>query len=122
MKAICKLVAALAIGVATLAGPGAAQARPVGGTVQRIEVVPARATDSYTVNLVAGQAVMVMAIGDGDTDLDLFVYDADGVLVGSDTDLTDTCLVRFTPRAGGAYTIKVKNLGAVGNRYALIVK
>src|SRR5436305_1740890 len=122
MKTISKLAAALVVGTLALAAPSVADARPLGGAVHKLDIVLANATDTHEVTLVAGRAVTVMAIGDGDTDLDLFVYDPAGNLVGSDTDLTDTCLVKVNPRVDGKYTIKVKNLGRVGNRYALVVK
>lgn len=81
------------------------------------EKVNAHATDSYSHKFYAGELVYIFVDGDGDTDLDLYVYDENGHLIDSDTDEGDTCLCTFTPRWTGRFTIKVKNLGDVYNRY-----
>ena len=57
---------------------------------------------------------------DGDTDLDLYVYDENGILIASDTDSTETCVVRFWPKWTGAFRIEVRNLGTVYNRYEIV--
>lgn len=81
------------------------------------ERVEAHATDRYAHRFYAGKTVYIYVNGDGDTDLDLYVYDENGNLIDSDTDSGDTCLCMFTPRWTGRFTIKVKNLGNVYNRY-----
>ena len=81
------------------------------------ERVEAHSTDKYTQRFYAGESVYIYVNGDGDTDLDLYVYDENGNLIDSDTDKGDTCLCTFTPRWTGRFTIKVKNLGSVYNRY-----
>ncbi len=81
------------------------------------ERVEAHSTDRYTERFYAGESVYIYVRGDGDTDLDLYVYDENGNLIDSDTDSGDTCLCSFTPKWTGRFTIKVKNLGAVYNRY-----
>jgi hypothetical protein len=122
MKAIRNVVLAVVIGALGLALPGPASAAPKGGKIAKIDSVKANATDVYEMEFVVGVAVQVHVIGDGDTDLDLFVYDPLGREVANDVGPTDTCYVRFTPLAAGKYTIKIKNLGGVFNRYALVVK
>jgi hypothetical protein len=47
-------------------------------------------------------------------------YDENSNLIGSDTDRTDDCVVRWNPRWTGPFQIKIKNLGRVYNRYVLI--
>ena len=46
-------------------------------------------------------------------------YDENGNLIDSDTDNTDQCVCTFTPRWTGRFTIRIKNLGRVYNRYTL---
>lgn len=77
------------------------------------EKVEAHSTDRYSERFYAGESVYIYVRGDGDTDLDLYVYDENGNLIDSDTDLGDTCLCTFTPKWTGRFTIKVKNLGSV---------
>lgn len=84
-----------------------------------IEKVKAKTTDVYTKNFYRGETAYIYVKGDGDTDLDLFIYDENGNLIDSDTDLGDTCLCSFTPKWYGKFTIKVKNLGNVYNRYEI---
>jgi hypothetical protein len=114
--------AALWLALAALPGwSGQVLAAPVGGRFAKVEVVTANTTDNYTVQFAGGVTARIIVIGDGRTDLDLFVYDQFGNEVARDDDTTDDCAVVFIP-AGGAYTIKVKNLGAVPNRYRMVVK
>jgi hypothetical protein len=120
-RALCGLVVCAAL-VALVGGSGQALAGPVGGRVVKTALVAANTTDVYTVRLAGGARTTVIVIGDGDTDLDLFVYDRFGNLVAQDTDIDDDCAVVFVPPAAGNYTIKVKNLGNVGNRYRMVVK
>ncbi len=54
-------------------------------------------------------------IGDGSTDVDVFVYDASGKQVVSDTGYSDLGMVRWAPNVTQEYTIKVKNLGNEDN-------
>ena len=81
------------------------------------EIVDAYSTDTYVQRFYAGESVWIRVRGDGDTDLDLYVYDENGNLIDSDTDTDDKCLCIFTPKWTGRFTIKVKNLGNVYNRY-----
>lgn len=85
------------------------------------DTVNASTTDTYTIRFRGGERACVVVSGDGDTDLDVYVYDENGNLVGSDTDYGDDCVVVWNPRWTGPFTIKVKNLGRVYNRYSLAV-
>jgi hypothetical protein len=122
MKAIRTVVLAAVVGSLALALPGAASAAPKGGKIAKVDSVRANETDVYQMEFVVGVATQVHVVGDGDTDLDLFVYDPLGREVANDVGPTDNCYVRFTPTMAGKYTIKIKNLGGVFNRYALVVK
>lgn len=63
----------------------------------------------------------ILVIGDGDGDLDLWVYDGNtGNQIGSDTDLSSVCLVNWTTRYEGPFTIKVKNVGTVWERFYVL--
>lgn len=91
----------------------------VGGPKYAYGTVSAGGTDWYTVAFRAGELAIVTVIGDGDTDLDLYVYDANGNLIDSDTDYTDNCVCTWTPRWTGNFRIKIVNRGRVYNRYVL---
>lgn len=91
----------------------------VGGPKYHVDRVEAHSTDTYTIRFLGGEYAIVTVSGDGDTDLDLYVYDENGNLIDSDTDRTDQCVCTFTPRWTGKFTIKIKNLGNVYNRYVI---
>jgi hypothetical protein len=107
------------VGMVALAQP--LVAAPVGGARCTSDAVRAHSTDVYTVVSYAGEATHLAIRGDGDTDLDVFVYDANGNLITSDTGYTDTALVSWTPRWTGRFTIRVVNRGSVLNRYTMCV-
>ena len=86
----------------------------------RTDRVLAFDTDIWRVWAGAGQR-HVRVNGDGDTDLDCWVYDRFGNLLGSDTDATDLCIVRFHNPQAGDLTIRIRNLGDVYNAYELSV-
>lgn len=92
----------------------------VGGAKVHTDTVQPGTIDNYTIAFRGGEAAAVGISGDGDTDLDLFVYDENGNLIGSDTDRSDDCIVRWSPRWTGPFRIKIKNLGRVYNRYVLV--
>jgi hypothetical protein len=91
----------------------------LGGPKRTAEIVRAGATDAYNVAFRGGEQAIVIISGDGDTDLDLYIYDENGNLVSSDTDGLDDCIVRFYPKWTGNFTVRVKNLGRVYNRYVI---
>jgi hypothetical protein len=122
MKTTVKASVVLAIvALSMLVGEAAARG-PANGKVCKVDTVKANATDIYKIAFLGGQLAQVLVIGDGDTDLDLQIYDDMDNLVVQDLGPTDNCTIRFTPRTTGTYTIKVRNLGRVANRYALVVK
>lgn len=91
----------------------------VGGPKYNVDRVDPHSTDTYTIRFRGSEEAIVTVSGDGDTDLDLYVYDENGNLIDSDTDRTDQCVCCFTPRWTGLFTIKIKNLGSVYNRYVI---
>jgi len=83
--------------------------------------VQAHSTDTYSIRFYGNELACVIVSGDGDTDLDVYVYDHNGNLVASDTDYSDDCVVAWTPRWTGNFTIKIKNRGRVYNNYVMTV-
>lgn len=108
----CLLAASLVMASCVSSYAGA-----VGGPRVNHTDVLAHSTDRYTIAFRAGEVARITVDGDGDTDLDLYVYDENGNLIASDTDRTDYCVVRWTPRWTGVFRIKVRNLGSVYNHY-----
>ncbi len=90
-----------------------------GGPQSAISSVSAKDTDVWTVTFRGGSRAMVVVNGDGDTDLDLYVYDENGNLMGKDIDYSDYCVVSWTPRWTGPFTVKIINRGNVYNRYRI---
>lgn len=63
----------------------------------------------------------ILVIGDGDGDLDLWVYDGNtGNEIASDTDLTSVCVADWTTRYEGPFTIKVRNVGNIWERFYVL--
>jgi hypothetical protein len=81
--------------------------------------VRAHSTDRYDFFFEKGEQATVLLRGDGDTDLDCYLRDEDGDIVASDTDSTDMCILKVTPRATGRYRLEIKNLGNVYNEYVV---
>ena len=92
----------------------------VTGPNRHEDIVKAGKTDVYTITFRGGEKAEVAVIGDGDTDLDLYIYDENDNLITKDIDYGDDCYVSWTPSWTGEFTIKIKNLGDVYNRYVLI--
>lgn len=92
----------------------------VGGPGRTVTSVEARSIDTFTIVFRGGEEASIVVDGDGDTDLDLFVYDENGNEIVRDDDRTDTCVVRWTPRWTGKFTVRVANLGRVYNRYVMV--
>ncbi|GAB1415270.1 hypothetical protein MASR2M117_06760 [Paludibacter sp.] len=92
----------------------------VGGPKEGYYKVAAGGSDIFTVKFWANERATVAVSGDGDTDLDLYVYDESGNLIVKDDDYSDDCIVNWTPKWTGQFTIKVVNCGNVYNRYAIV--
>lgn len=91
----------------------------VGGPRAQNDRVYGKDVNSYQVKFWANELAEVCVSGDGDTDLDLYVYDANGNLIGSDSDYTDECVVRWVPAWTGNFVIKVVNRGAIFNNFSI---
>ena len=102
--------------VEAMAGRGRAA-----GPATHQDRVRAKATDEYEIVFSGGEVARLAVIGDGDTDLDLYVYDENGNDICKDDDRTDTMVCEWSPRWTGPFTIKIKNLGRVSNRYTMLI-
>ncbi|MEO0480739.1 MAG: hypothetical protein AAF196_14780 [Planctomycetota bacterium] len=91
----------------------------VGGPGHVSERVEARGVDFYNITFEGGALAQVLVEGDGDTDLDLYVFDSEGNLVASDTDLTDVCLGSWVPGKTETFRVEIHNLGTVYNAYEM---
>lgn len=109
----------LALTVTVLLGSTTVFAGRVLGPAYKTDIVGARCTDTYCEVFRANEEARIIVAGDGDTDLDLYVYDENGNLIESDADNTDFCVVRFTPRWTGPFTIRIVNRGSVSNVYRI---
>lgn len=94
-------------------------AQAVGGGKSGTFRLAAMSYKLFEVTFRKGHPARVALKGDGDTDLDLLVFDENGNKVASDEDNTDTCIVEWTPRWTGKFTIKVVNHGTVYNDFAI---
>jgi hypothetical protein len=84
--------------------------------VEFVDRVSAFDTDRWTRYIRDGHHGLEVE-GDGDTDLDCFVEDMSGRRLGSDTDLTDHCIVTWHQSEGQRVSFRIKNLGDVYNEY-----
>lgn len=106
------LTIAMVAGTLLLGIGGSLQAGAVGGPQGNLaQPILGFDVDAYDVEFVGGELAEVGVVGAGVSDLDLYVYDASGELVASDTSLSDFCLVQFTPEETGVYRIVVENYG-----------
>ena len=106
--------------LALAAGGRAVVAGQVDGPTCASDRVDSHSTVYYESYFRAGEPAAVSVSGDGDTDLDLYIYDEYENLIASDTDLSDQCIVGFTPKWTGEYRIEIRNLGNVYNAYRYI--
>jgi hypothetical protein len=119
MKALRNVTLALA-GLVAVGAASVAVAQPVGGMKHRTTTVSGLSSDTFQVTFQGSQLAMITVSGDGDSDLDVYVYDELGNLIASDEDGSDQCLVAFTPRWTGRFTIRVVNRGLLPNLYTII--
>jgi hypothetical protein len=81
--------------------------------------VNAGETDVYTMTFRGDEEAIIVAKGDLDTVLVLEVRDEGGNLIAWDNDRRPPCVVRFTPRWTGRFTVRVINTGTVYNNYTI---
>ena len=110
------LVSFLVVSTVTLCA-GVALAGDIRGPQMAHDIAPARTNVDYVVAFRGGERAAVYVKGDGSTDLDCFLINPNGVTVASDTDGTDTCLLEVIPVFTTGYTVRITNLGFVGNEF-----
>lgn len=98
---------------------GSAMAGSVQGPRSSMNAVEGRGTDVFVFVFEGLETARITVIGDGSTDLDCFVYDSDGLIVASDNDTTDQCVISWMPFETQKYKLKIKNLGRVTNTYRI---
>jgi hypothetical protein len=82
---------------------------------------PGEVIQYHNVIFEGGKPAIVLAIGAGGGDLDAWVYDDNtGGLIGADTDPTSNCVIHWTPRYEGPFTVRLKNVGGLSERYVLL--
>lgn len=106
-----------AISIALASTPAFADTNNYTGTVA------ANSISRFTINL-CGERAFVELHGDGDTDLDFKIYTAAGRLIYTDNDDTDWTETTVTTGLGQtsacrSFTMEIRNLGNVYNRYRL---
>lgn len=86
-------------------------ARPSGGSATAVFTVRPGEIAQDTIHLRGGEKTVIYFQGDGDGDIDCVLIAPSGVVVSSDADDTDTCLLQVFPASPGEYMIGVKNNG-----------
>lgn len=91
------------------------------GQVYSISTIRDGGTDTYDpLPFRAGEYAEVYVESRDGSDLNLYVYDAKGRLVCSDTDISAIAYCGWRPEETGAFTIEVKNRGRGGAAYSLM--
>ena len=91
------------------------------GPAYNIRTIKARGKNNYrNIEFSGGQYAEIYVEGSGRANLDLFIYDAKGRLVCSDTDPSDINYCGWTPPANGAYLVTIINKSNRSNRYSLM--
>ncbi|WP_420569685.1 hypothetical protein [Thalassovita sp.] len=91
------------------------------GQVYSITSIRAGGTDTYPpLPYTGGEYAEVYVEGQASTDLNLFVHDAKGRLVCSDTDISAIAYCGWRPAQTGGFTIIVMNQGGAASSYSLI--
>ena len=82
--------------------------------------IPARGKKSHrALNFIGGEFALVYSEGMGDADIDMFVYDARGALVCSQTDTSNLNQCGWTPGVTGPFDVTLENKSDFGDTYAL---
>ncbi|MBR6056888.1 MAG: hypothetical protein IKP58_01830 [Victivallales bacterium] len=118
-KAMNTIFAAVVVFAVTIISTPSALAGSATGDATATTRVEPHSTDVFHHHFTAGKTALVIVSGDKDTDLDLYVYDENDNLIEKDEDGSDQCVVTWTPRWTGRFTIKVVNHGDVYNEYTI---
>jgi hypothetical protein len=86
-----------------------------GGSYTTPTILPGQ-RDHRSVHFNAGRVVEITVTSDLNSDMDLFVMDALGRMVASDTSIGPNSHVTFTPLQSGTYQLVVANVSQIPNR------
>jgi hypothetical protein len=75
---------------------------------------------NYRLSLNPQETTVFLLRGDGDGDIDCVLYDDSGNEIARDTDSTDTCALRVTPRWSAVFTFRAVNNGSVISAYQFV--
>ena len=91
------------------------------GPAYNIRTIKARGKNNYrNIEFSGGQYAEIYVEGSGRANLDLFIYDAKGRLICTDTDPSDINYCGWTPPANGTYLVTIVNKSNRTNRYSLM--
>lgn len=90
---------------------GSAMAGEVRGARQWRGVVGTTKPVDLTFTFRGQESAVIRVVGDGDGDIDCVVFDEFDNVGAIDADDTDTCLLRFTPKRTGDFTLRIRNNG-----------
>ena len=97
-------------------------ASPFYGPHCAIRFVGGDVEDAFTERFVGGATAVVRVDSDFGATFSVFVHDASGQLIASDTDGDDRCEATWTPARDGAYEIRVKSDGAQSAPYRVCLE
>lgn len=95
------------------------EAGAAGGPVHHRDTIAPRGRDQYSLVFERGSRARIEINGDSSSDIDCYVYNSDGLVVDSDSDFTDLCILSWYPAWTGKFTIVIKNRGSKYNEYRL---
>ena len=98
----------------------AAKRGAVHGPISHTDRVRGNTNDVYTITFKGAEVARIATIGDGEADIDLVVFDENGNLIKESVNRSSACIVEWTPRWTGPFTVKVKNVDKKGSAYLLL--
>lgn len=91
------------------------------GPVYNIASLGAKGSDTYrNVPFDGKKYAEVYVESRGSQNVDVYIYDAKGRLVCSDTDVSAIAYCGWRPRESGVFSVKVTNEGGAGTQYSLM--
>lgn len=97
--------------VALMLTASIASASPVGGLASANGLLRGSQRREFQIVLQGREDWSLRAIAEGDGDLDCYIFDDNNMLVGSDDDTTNTCVIDGTPKYTGHFTVRIANNG-----------
>lgn len=98
---------------------GTVYAGAVDGPLTHRDTINPYDSDRYSIVFERERRARIDIVGDSSSDIDCYVYDSEGNLIDQDSDFTDHCILSWTPRWTGKYSVVIKNRGSKYNEYRL---